>query len=170
MILAVNFLVEQRRDKHYFDNSNAYASKIGFIIWLWLRSTRGIKLAFFYFERLGLIISSSTTTTKHLLSYWRIFVQGIYGWWNKRGFLCSTNRPISAAREVCSVLVPLNSTAYLARFQASSGNSDSANRPGYEAELDSLIQILKFAKIFEKMMSRPEYEIFETKALQLYFI
>ena len=64
--------------------------------------------------------------------------------------------------------VPLNSTGYLARLQASSGNSDSANRPGYEAELDRLIQIVRYAKIFEKMMSRLEYEISKRKTLQLY--
>lgn len=61
--------------------------------------------------------------------------------------------------------VLLNSTGYLARLQ---GNSDSANRPGYEAELDSRIQIVRYAKIFEKMMSRLEYEISKRKALQLY--
>ena len=55
--------------------------------------------------------------------------------------------------------VLLNSTGYLARHQASSDNSDNANRPGYEVELDSLIKIGRYAKIFEKMMSRLEYEI-----------
>ena len=64
--------------------------------------------------------------------------------------------------------VPLNSTGYVARLQASSDNSDSANGPGYEAQLDSLIQIVRYAKIFEKMMSRLEYEISKRKALQLY--
>ena len=49
--------------------------------------------------------------------------------------------------------VLLNSTGYLARLQASSGNTESTNW---------------HAKIFEKMMSRLEYEISKRKALQLY--
>ena len=42
------------------------------------------------------------------------------------------------------------------------------NSPGYKAEHASLIQIVRYAKIFEKMMSRLEYEISKRKALQLY--
>ena len=55
-----------------------------------------------------------------------------------RGKFDSASFPVVLGDFVCHVTCQAcRENSYCARFQASSGHSDSANRPGYEAEFDS---------------------------------
>ena len=54
-------------------------------------------------------------------------------------------------RQACRENSPRTASRYRARFQASSGHSDSANRPGYEAGADrnSLAQVFSADAVFQ---------------------